>query len=82
MAPNSTISETEMARSKKKEQSFDAWFREQAGKAPMSEPQYITLLHKTVPDLRRRLEQEERKLREMERYRTARQYALYAWTSK
>jgi hypothetical protein len=61
---------------------FRSWFEEQAGKPKLNEADYLKLMHETVPDLRAQLANAERELAEARRYRTAKQYALYAWTAK
>jgi molybdopterin converting factor small subunit len=61
---------------------FLAWFEEQAGKPRLNEADYLKLMHETVPDLRAQLASAERELAEANRYRTAKQYALYAWCAK
>lgn len=61
---------------------FRDWFLEQAGKPIMSESDYIKLRSETLPSLRFQLAQAEAQLAEMNRYRIAQQYALYAWTAK
>lgn len=60
---------------------FRNWFLEQAGKPIMSEAEYIKLSSETIPSLRFKLAQAEAQLAEMNRYRIAKQYALYAWTA-
>lgn len=61
---------------------FLSWFEEQAGKPRLNEADYLNLRHKFVPQLRAELASAERELAEAERYRTAKQYALYAWCAK
>jgi hypothetical protein len=61
---------------------FLNWFYAQAGKPIMNEVQYLKLRHETIPSLRRKLAEAESNLAEMDRYHTAQQYALYAWTSR
>ena len=48
----------------------------------MDESQYLKLRHETIPSLRSQLAAAETNLAEMNRYHTAHQYALYAWTSR
>lgn len=61
---------------------FLEWFEEQAGKPRLNEADYLKLMHEIVPSLRAELASAERELAEANRYRTARQYALYAWSAK
>jgi hypothetical protein len=61
---------------------FGKWFKAQAGKPIMSESEYCTLRDETIPSLQKKLDDALSNLKEMERYQTARQFALYAWTSK
>lgn len=61
---------------------FLAWFEEQAGKPRLNEGDYIKLMHNTIPQLRAELASAERELAEANRYRTAKQYALYAWCAR
>lgn len=61
---------------------FLAWFEEQAGKPRLNEDDYLKLMHETVPQLRAELARAECELAEANRYRTAKQYALYAWCAK
>jgi molybdopterin converting factor small subunit len=61
---------------------FLAWFEEQAGKPRLNEADYLKLMRETVPQLRAELASAERELAEANRYRTAKQYALYAWCAK
>lgn len=61
---------------------FLAWFEQQAGKPRLNETDYLKLMHETVPQLRAKLASAERELAEEDRYRTAKQYALYAWCAK
>ncbi len=58
---------------------FLDWFQEQAGKPLMNEAQHLKLRHSTLPALLAQLARYEARLAEMERYNTAKQYALYAW---
>jgi hypothetical protein len=61
---------------------FLAWFEEQAGKPRLNEADYLKLMREIVPQLRAELASAERELAEAIRYRTAKQYALYAWCAK
>jgi len=61
---------------------FLDWFEQQAGKPGLNEADYIKLMHDTVPSLRAELASAERELAEANRYRTAKQYALYAWCAR
>lgn len=61
---------------------FLDWFYAQAGKPIMNEVQYLKLRHETIPSLRSQLSEAEANLAEMNRYHTAHQFALYAWTSR
>lgn len=61
---------------------FLDWFDQQAGKPRLNEADYIKLMHDTVPSLRAELANAERELAEANRYRTAKQYALYAWCAR
>ncbi len=67
---------------KVKKSAFLAWFEKQAGKPPMSESDYLKLRHETLPALRAKLASAEEELAEANRYRTAKQYALYAWRAQ
>ena len=69
-------------RKSKARSAFLDWFHEQAGKPIMSDAQYLELRHETIPSLRRQLAEAETNLAEMNRYHTAKQYALYAWRDK
>lgn len=61
---------------------FEDWFEQQAGNPGLNEADYIKLMHDTVPSLRAELASAERELAEANRYRTAKQYALYAWCAR
>lgn len=61
---------------------FLGWFEQQAGKPRLNEADYIKLKHDTVPSLRAALASAERELAEANRYRTGKQYALYAWYAR
>ena len=61
---------------------FRDWFLEQAGKPIMSDADYIKLRSEIIPGLEYQLAPANAQLSEMNRYRVAQQYALYAWTAK
>lgn len=61
---------------------FLEWFEAQAGKPRLSESCYLKLMHETIPRLRSELAIAEFRLSEANRYRTAKQYALYAWCAR
>lgn len=66
-------------KAKRPSSAFLDWFYSQAGKPIMGESQYLKLRYETIPSLRRRLAEAEAELDEMDHYRTAKQYALYAY---
>lgn len=61
---------------------FLVWFEQQAGKPRLNEADYLKLMHETIPSLRAQLASAEAELAEVNRYRTAKQYALYAWRAR